>query len=615
MSKPKKSRKVGVIIQQYLFGVISISFILLLVGVIAVQKIWQQVYSYSMISQYVVDVSEDVEDSFSELLSSWSDAFTRQIEENYEYIDDATLTDLVSMNHEVLSEVNIVDQNGIIIYSSVPEYVGWDMHQGPQSAEFLCLLEGQDYYEQTIRANDYDASTEMIYAGKAFSNRKGFVEIGISKENYKNYINESLAMSVKNRRVGFNGAMVICDKNHIIVGSTDDKYNGLKLDRPDILPEQEGELKTVTVKMFGKNSYIVSILTQGYYIIAGYPVDEAGFLGMIDKVLIFIMITIILVSIFFILNRLLNNNVVHEIESINGSLAKITDGNLEEKVDVNSSIEFEELSEGINKTVDRLKDMIDEAEKRIDMELEMARSIQRTSLPNCNEKFKHNEFFQLYASMDTAKTVGGDYYDFYMLPGDILVVTMADVSDKGIPAAMFMMRAKTLMKSLSEMGMSVEEMAVEANKGLWENNEGNMFVTAWIGFINIKTGLVRYVHAGHTCPILFGNSEPVFIKKKRQMLMGGMPDATYTGQEFTMKSGDCLFLYTDGVTEAERADHEQFGNDRILNLIAGMKDNFQNDDGEYFCEYVCKKAIEEVHAFSGDTPQSDDITVLCVQMK
>jgi sigma-B regulation protein RsbU (phosphoserine phosphatase) len=136
-----------------------------------------------------------------------------------------------------------------------------------------------------------------------------------------------------------------------------------------------------------------------------------------------------------------------------------------------------------------------------------------------------------------------------------------------------------------------------------------------VGFIDLKTGTVRYVHAGHTCPVLFGNSEPVFIKQKRQMFIGGVPDVRYEGQEFVMKPGDALFLYTDGVTEAEQEDGTQYGNERLLSVLSGMKEAFNESGDKEFCRFVCRNVVADVHSFTGDIPQSDDITVLCVKYR
>ncbi len=608
-----KNTKVRVIIERWLFNVIMIALMVSLVGMIIVQRYYQKVHSYKLIEAHVNDVGQDVDDSFKYLLYDWTKSFTAELEKMYADIDNEYLRKLVEFNSSMISELNIIDDKGIIVYSSVPEYLGWDMNSGEQGKEFMCLLNGEEYYEQKLCLNDYGDGVEMVYAGRAFSSREGFVEIGVSRENYENYINETLSESVKNRRIGSTGYIVILGKDNKIVASTDNRYDGEKINIPEILTEEEGQIIHSTCEMFGKKCYAVSTLRNAYYILGVLPVYEAGFFGDLDKILILIMNGIILFCIFRVLSKMLNKYVVRGIEDINDSLGKITEGDLDERAKVTTSLEFSQLSDGINHTVTRLKEMMEETEARMEAELEMARNIQQTSLPSCTGFFRHNKNFELWACMETAKMVGGDFYDFYMLPGDILAVTIADVSDKGIPAAMFMMRAKTLLKSLAEEGLSVEDMVTAANKGLWEDNEGSMFVTAWIGFIDLKTGTVRYVHAGHTCPVLLKNSEPVFIKEKRQLLIGGMPDVTYQGQEFVMKPQDTLFLYTDGVTEAEGENGEQYGNNRLLSIFSGMDEAFRESTETEFCTFACKRVIEDVRSYSGDNPQFDDITVLCVK--
>ncbi len=614
MFKDDKNTKVGTIITRWLFIVIFLALLVSLVSIIFVQTVYQRMYAMDLIAEGVDDVSIDIDETFSNVLRDYTLGFADMIEDNRNYItDESWLVDLVDMNSDFLSEINIVDRQGFIVNSSIPEYIGWDMSSGEQSGEFMCLLDGADYYEQELRGNSYDENIEMVYAGAAFSDGSGFLEIGVSKKNYEDYLTACMSDAVRNRRIGINGLYAIADKDYRIIGSTDDKFNGYIIERTEILADKDQEPKYSRVRMFDKDCYVVSIMRNNYYYIGGFPVSEAGRFGRLDKILIISMNILMLLCIFIILSRLLNRHVVKGIEEINASLSKITHGDLEEKADVKNSIEFTELSDGINSTVDRLKQMIAEADARIDEELAMANSIQQASLPDCTDEYRDNDAFSLYASMETAKTVGGDFFDFYKLSDHLLVVTMADVSDKGIPAAMFMMRAKAVLKRLAEEGRSVEDMASAANSELWENNEGSMFVTVWIGFIDLDTGRVQYVHAGHTCPVLFGIDDPVFVKQKRQLMMGAMPEVNYQGQEFTLRPGESLFLYTDGVTEAEGEGDELYGNDRLLSVIAAKHEAYRNSSRKDYCKDICCSVTADVHAFSGEIPQSDDITVLCVR--
>lgn len=608
-----RKKRLNGIVNQWIFLVILITVAGSLLVVIAIQSVYQTYYSNSLVEGYVKDVSIDVGDTFNNELRQYVDAFVEEIERDNKMMEDDKLQKMVVANNFFVSEIDVVDENGIIIHSNVPEYIGFDMRSGEQSREFMCLLEGETYYQQELRESAYDENIKKVYAGRTLSDGSGFIELGISEENYLKFLNQKLEQEVKYRRVGIGGAMMICDPDRVIIGSTDGAMDGQIIENESILPEEEGEYTHSRVTMFGEEYFVVATKNKEYYVIGAYPTAEAAYGGSIDKILTIAMVFVILISFFVVLSRLLKNHVVRGVEGIHKALVKITNGQLGERVDIRSSLEFSELSDGINKTVDKLAELIDEATERLDSELKMANLIQQTSLPECSQNFRHNQYFELYAHMEPAKVVGGDFYDFYLLHDDILVVTVADVSDKGIPAAMFMMRAKTILKGLAEEGKDLEELATIANRALCENNEANMFVTLWIGFIDLKTGVVRYVHAGHTCPVLFGNGEPVMIKKIRNKVMGAWPNAEFVGQEFTMKPNDMLFLYSDGVTEAFDKDEVQFGNKRLIDALAGMEDAFAKSGESEFCQFVCDRITKAVHEFSTDVPQSDDITVLCIR--
>ncbi len=188
---------------------------------------------------------------------------------------------------------------------------------------------------------------------------------------------------------------------------------------------------------------------------------------------------------------------VKNIYRINDSLSAITEGNLDTVVNVRSHVEFEDLSDDINSTVDTLKRYIADAAARIDAELAFAKAIQHSALPSVFPPYPGRKEFDLHAAMFTAREVGGDFYDFYFVDDDTLAFLVADVSGKGIPAAMFMMQSKTLLKSCAESGMSVEQVFTTANEKLCEGNEAGMFVTAWMGLLNVKTGQLTFANAGH----------------------------------------------------------------------------------------------------------------------
>jgi serine phosphatase RsbU (regulator of sigma subunit) len=298
--------------------------------------------------------------------------------------------------------------------------------------------------------------------------------------------------------------------------------------------------------------------------------------------------------------------IVDNIHSINNSLGRITAGNLDEVVDVRSSEEFISLSDDINNTVDTLKHYIDEAAARIDRELEFAREIQYSSLPSIFPPFPKHKEFDIFASMDTAKEVGGDFYDFYFVGPDKLAFLVADVSGKGIPAAMFMMRARAVIKALAETGATVDEIFSDANDTLCQGNERGMFVTAWLGILDIHTGEMDFANGGHTPPyILHPDGSGEWVKKKSGIMLGSLEDVPYAPRHLTLKPGDIIYVYTDGVPENANEAGEFFGEERLEQTLLAS--------GGMDLAPLCIRVKEELDAFTGGAEQFDDITMLALR--
>ncbi len=306
---------------------------------------------------------------------------------------------------------------------------------------------------------------------------------------------------------------------------------------------------------------------------------------------------------FGMIYTLIKRVVVDRIQEINGSLAKITAGDLDEVVDVRSNAEFSSLSDGINSTVGTLKQYIDEAEARIAKELQLARDIQMSALPKLFKPSKKHQDMEIYALMDPAKEVGGDFYDFYMNHSNTLHVLVADVSGKGIPAALFMMRAKTELKTLTEADMSLPAVFSRGNEALCDGNDAGMFVTAWQCSVDLVTGFVRYVNAGHNPPLVKKSGGAFeYLRTRPGFVLGGMEGVKYKAQELQLSPGDIIFLYTDGVTEATNADSELYGEERLRNALNAVQDESM--------EALCRRIKADVDAFVADAPQFDDITMV-----
>ncbi len=253
------------------------------------------------------------------------------------------------------------------------------------------------------------------------------------------------------------------------------------------------------------------------------------------------------------------------------------------------------------------------AEARIEADLSIAKSIQVSALPNTFPPFPERKDFELFASMNTAKEVGGDFYDFYMPEQDTLDFLIADVSGKGIPAAMFMMRGKTIIKALAENSQSPAEVFTDANEKLCEGNDAELFITAWIGFFDLKTGMVHVANAGHNPPVLIRGGKAEYVILKPGLMLAGMDGTVYKDHTLQLQKGDILYLYTDGVTEAMDADENQYGEDRLLSLLS-FGDNYPAPSGDNgIAGAVCGMVSADIERFVQGAEQSDDITMLCIR--
>ena len=248
-----------------------------------------------------------------------------------------------------------------------------------------------------------------------------------------------------------------------------------------------------------------------------------------------------------------------------------------------------------------LKGYIEAAEKRIEQELEFARAIQAAALPRNFTYPRHD--FEIFATMDPAKEVGGDFYDIFFVDRNKLALVIADVSGKGIPAALFMMRAKTAIRGLAESGQSPSEILYRANNTLCEGNDVDMFVTVWLGIIDLTTGKMNCANAGHEYPAMkYGDGDYELIKDKHGLVLAAMEEMHFKEYEIEFKPGDKLFVYTDGIPEAIDANEEQYGSERLINALNSVKDETM--------EVTLPAVRENIAAFVGGADQFDDITML-----
>ena len=260
----------------------------------------------------------------------------------------------------------------------------------------------------------------------------------------------------------------------------------------------------------------------------------------------------------------------------------------------------------IVENTENLKTLTSEKE-RIKTELNMATRIQNSMLPHIFPPFPEREEFDLYATMRPAREVGGDFYDFFMIDEDHLAVVMADVSGKGVPGALFMMVSKVILKNNAMLGRPVGEILARTNDLICANNQMEMFVTVWMGILEISTGTIRAANAGHEYPAVMQDGCFRLCRDRHSFVIGGLTDVSYREYELQLEKGDKLFLYTDGVTEATDAKGDLFGTERMLEALNAFAESSPRE--------ILTGVRDAVDAFVGEAEQFDDMTMLCLTYK
>lgn len=484
-----------------------------------------------------------------------------------------------------VDELTVTNGDGIMISSVPTDYIGYDMTSKEQSNEFVknLITDDKREYVQRLMPNGY-WNKIFQYVGAKRRDNKGFVQIGYAPERLREAEELADVYNIsKAFRIGNSGKLKI---------EKAEKY------KEALALFDKSNEPTLVKEVDGKTSMCVYRRHNDLILRASLPEDEM-FLSRNAIVQTMSVAYFILFSVVYLLITLLLQKVVIKgIYSVNDSLNKITEGDLTEKVMVHNTVEFDVLSNGINTTVNALKNAIEAESKRIDAELEIGRTIQNSVLP---DNFPDNEKLAIYASMDTAKEVGGDFYDFFNIDETHNAMLIADVSGKGITAALFMMNAKALIKELLLGGKEPANAITEANLELCKNNKARMFLTLFIAILNTENGEIVCINAGHNPPLLYHNGIWEYQKIKHSMALGVSKKVKFSEVVLKLEHNDSFFMYTDGVTEAKNTNQELYGEKRLIEFLSK-----QNNDPKT----VLTNLREELKSYSGDEPQSDDITMI-----
>ena len=259
------------------------------------------------------------------------------------------------------------------------------------------------------------------------------------------------------------------------------------------------------------------------------------------------------------------------------------------------------MSNDINQYIEDLTQATAEKE-RLGAELNVAKKIQAEMLPRVFPPYKNHSEVELYASMEPAKEVGGDFYDFYMIDDDHFAVVVGDVSGKGVPAALFMVITKTLLKDTAMHELDPAKIFEHVNQILCEGNESGLFVTCWLGILTLSSGELKFANAGHNAPLIMQKGEIRYLTTKPNLMLAGMDGVPYVTHSTNLVKGDKLFIYTDGVTEATNDMNELYGENRLITVMKYAIDKLPRDIVD-----IVRNDIDE---FVSGAPQFDDITML-----
>ena len=500
----------------------------------------------------------------------------RVLADRWKSADVAALADLRSVQAALdCDQINVVGTNNVVVASTDPASVGFDMTSAPEADEFTALNRGEIAFKtQRFRQSrgcrpSGDGGMWFKYAGLPFPGG-GYVVAGNTYRDFRKRYFGVFELLVEGMNVGADGYYLLVDRaDGTIVSGFKAEWAGCPFADSGIDPQAFGEDESVrTARVFGVRSYVrrarLAFVEMDIYVVV--PVDE-----ILSARNFAVTMAALVVGLIFLLGGLLFCKVIRQHE--------------------------------------RIEDLFAREALRVEEDLAMARAIQANALPSVFPPYPNlRDVIDIRARMRPAREVGGDFYDFFFTGPGKLALVIADVSGKGIPAALFMMRAKATLQGLLRSGLGLAEAVGRANRRLAEQNDANMFVTAWIGVVDLASGALEFVSAGHEPPLLKRADGSVgFLEEVAGPALGMMAGAAYRTRARTLAAGDGLVLYTDGVTEARNAAREFYGAERFaatLKGLIGAKDAGAVIDG----------IVKDVDAFAGGAEQADDITLLAFRL-
>lgn len=497
--------------------------------------------------------------------------------------------------------ISISDQNGTII-AAVPETeVGYNLAQSDDTIPFLDCVAAPGYELSLRRMEGNDEQLSMQHAAVHRLDSPGVViltfRMRVEQEAREA---ESLSRLNGNLRLGENGQLFVLRRGALISGDASIASPAVLL----ALPANQALELTIDHKDY----YAYAVDGDGYRLVGAIPAERV-YRASFSSVQALLVSNLILFGLMFaIVSYLLQRFVVRSISRVNESLREITEGNLEKRVDVENSPEFARLSNGINFMVESIKALGEEKSQRINHDLELARSIQSSLLPNRFPAFPEITAFDLHATCLPSEIVGGDFYDFFLsADGRRLNFLVADLDSSGVPAALFMMRAMSIIRTLARAGKSPVELVTQLNNDLCRGNEAGICMALFFGTLEIETGVLDYVNAGGLHALVQRVGEDyVMMPCYTSAMLGEHEGTQFHTAAMRLEPEDRLFLYTEGVVHAANAGNTPFGEARL-------QDTLRVDAPTVADVLVQVRAALRQHCGSGELKQ--DVTMLCLEYR
>lgn len=497
-------------------------------------------------------------------------------------------------------QIAVTDQNGTIVAAVPAMYVGTNLAQSDEMRPFLpcTVAPGTELCHRSTSA-DPDLRA-MQYAGVHRQDARGAVLLGFrARVEQQAREADSFNRTTPNLRMGEGGRVFIFRRGALLTRE-DPGFSPAKL---LAIPANTA----CEMVLNDEDYYAYAVEGEGYRLVGAVPASEMYRMGVRAAQSLLLSNLLLFLAMFAVVSYLLQRLVVRGISRVNETLREITDGHLDKRVEVEYSPEFARLSNGINFMVDSIQALGEEQRKSIERDLELARTIQTTAVPCKFPAFPHISAFDLHAISLQARVVGGDFYDFFMPDEQHLHFLVADVDSSGVPAALYMMRALSLIRTLAHAGVEPVDLVTRANRELCEGNRAGMRMALFYGRLDIRSGEVEYVNAGSVHSLLQRRgSEYELLRGRSDSTVGTNPSSVFHTSTLHLSPQDRLLFYTEGVVHTVNAENTPFGEGRLQEALhehaPTVADALQ----------LVRSALRQ---FTDDAGLQRDITMLCLEYK